>query len=140
MTISVAVFAYDGCFVSGIAGPLDVFNIANTHNRVLNGEDAEPLFSWKVFSQDGKPIKTSTGILVPVQGSMAEISNIDILMLPGIDHCYGYEVIEQAKKVNEAIGDWLVELHGKGTTLASNCSGSFIFAETGLLNGKEATT
>ncbi len=140
MTVSVAVFAYDGCFASGIAGPLDVFNIANTHNRVLNGDSAEPLFSWKVYSQDGKPIKTSTGILLPASGNMNEIQNVDILILPGVDHAYGWEVIDHAKRINQQHGNWLIDLHSRGTTLASNCSGSFIFAETGLLNGREATT
>lgn len=36
--------------------------------------------------------------------------------------------------------DWLRRGHGAGTTLASVCAGGFLLAETGLLDGRPATT
>lgn len=140
MTYKLSVFAYDGCFISGIAGPLDVYNIANTHNRVINGPDSEPLFEWKIYSSDGKPFKTSTGLLMPVDGSIDEIQACDICIIPGVDHTYGQEVVERAKQLAQVFGPALKRLHGNNATLASNCSGAFIFAEMGLLEGREATT
>ena len=129
MTYKLSVFAYDGCFISGIAGPLDVYNIANTHNRVINGPDSEPLFEWKVYSSDGKPFKTSTGLLMPVDGSIEEIQACDICIIPGVDHTYGQEVVERAKQLAQVFGPALKRLHANNATLASNCSGAFIFAE-----------
>lgn len=35
---------------------------------------------------------------------------------------------------------WLERCHASGTTLASVCAGAFLLAETGLLNGRQATT
>ncbi|TCR70191.1 AraC family transcriptional regulator with amidase-like domain [Bosea sp. BK604] len=35
---------------------------------------------------------------------------------------------------------WLAERHGEGTTLCSVCAGAFLLGETGLLEGREATT
>jgi len=35
---------------------------------------------------------------------------------------------------------WLVAQHKRGAVLASNCGGAFLLAETGLLNGRAATT
>lgn len=35
---------------------------------------------------------------------------------------------------------WLARLHGRGATLASVCTGAFLLAETGLLDGRAATT
>lgn len=35
---------------------------------------------------------------------------------------------------------WLVEQHARGAVLASNCGGAFLLAETGLLDGRAATT
>jgi transcriptional regulator GlxA family with amidase domain len=36
--------------------------------------------------------------------------------------------------------DWLNAMHSTGSKIASICTGAFILAATGLLNGKEATT
>jgi len=35
---------------------------------------------------------------------------------------------------------WLADQHGKGAYIAANCSGAFLFADTGELKGKSATT
>lgn len=140
MPYKLSVFAYDGCFVSGISGPLDVFNIANTHHRVLEGDAASPLFSWKIYSPDGKPVRTSTGLLLPVDGAVQDVSETDICLIPGVDHTYGQEVVERARQLAEQFGPTLNRLHDSNATLASNCSGAFILAEAGLLAGKQATT
>lgn len=35
---------------------------------------------------------------------------------------------------------WMVERHAEGTTVCSVCAGAFVLAETGLINGRRATT
>src|SRR6478736_2096715 len=35
---------------------------------------------------------------------------------------------------------WLTDQHARGAVLASNCGGAFLLAETGLLDGRAATT
>lgn len=39
-----------------------------------------------------------------------------------------------------AFSDWLTDRHAEGTTLCSVCAGAFVLAETGLLQGRAATT
>lgn len=140
MTVKMAILAYDGCFNTSICGPLDVFNIANTHHKVLHGKEAAPLFEWKILSADGRPIKTSTQLLFPVHGGLDELDKPDLCLIPGIDHTYAWEVVDRAKQLNQIIGPTIQSLHEKGTTIASNCSGAFVLAEVGLLHRREATT
>ncbi|MGQ0621522.1 MAG: GlxA family transcriptional regulator [Panacagrimonas sp.] len=40
----------------------------------------------------------------------------------------------------QRLAPWLLQLHGAGTTLCSVCAGAFVLAETGLLDGRAATT
>src|SRR3990167_3900774 len=140
MTTELAVLAFDGCFGTSVTGPIDIFNIANIHQRVCRENPASPLFSWKISSQDGKPVRTSTGVSLAVNGDYTQIGNPDICFVPGIDHAYGNEVVRKIKELRGSIGELVKREHAKGATLASVCSGSFVLADTGLLNNREDTT
>ena len=50
------------------------------------------------------------------------------------------EYIEKAVTHNETIITWIRSQFKNGAEVASFCTGAFLFAETGLLNGKLATT
>ncbi len=140
MTIRLAIFAYDGCLSTSITGPTDIFHIANIHQRVRYKSAAKPLFSWQVYSEDGKPVKTSTGITIAADGTFSEAVNPDICLIPGIDHAFGYEVLEKTKELRNRLHPLIKWHHSQGAIIASNCSGSFLLADTGLLDNCEATT
>lgn len=62
------------------------------------------------------------------------------------DHKVTYVIVppsiimpQHMKPVPEAAA-WLLERHASGTTLCSVCAGAFVLAETGLMNGRRATT
>lgn len=140
MTIELAIFAFDGCFGTSVTGPIDIFNIANIHQRVCQQNAGNPLFSWKVYSQDGKPVRTSTGIHLSVHGDYSQAGNPAICFFPGIDHAYGSEVMSKVHDLRGSVGKLLKQHHDMGATLASVCSGSFLLADSGLLDNREATT
>lgn len=140
MTTKLAIFAYDGCLSTSITGPTDIFHIANIHQRIRKDQFDKPLFSWKVFSPDGKPVHTSTGITIAVDGNYSQAGNPDICLIPGVDHAYGYEVMDKTREMRKILGTLIKEYHAGGSAIASNCSGSFLLADTGLLDGCEATT
>lgn len=140
MVTSVAIMAYDGCLGSGLTGPADVFKIANTHCQLFDSERVSPLFSWSILSMDGRPVRTSTGITINVDGSFREAQKANIVIIPGIDHATGRELLEIIQGFTPALAQCLVDLHEKGIILSSSCSGSFILAEAGLLDYKRATT
>ncbi len=141
MTTKLAIFAFDGCLSTSITGPTDIFHIANIHQRIRKENQGEsPLFSWKIFSPDGKPVNTSTGITIAVDGNYQQAGNPDVCLIPGIDHAYGYEVTEKTREMRKVLGELIKSHHDRGAVIASNCSGSFLLADTGLLDSYEATT
>jgi len=140
MTTNLAIFADDGCLSTAITGPTDVFHIANIHQRIRKENIDNPLFSWKVYSPDGKPVHSSTGITIAVDGHYGQAGNADICMIPGIDHAFGYEVTQKMEAMRGSLRELIREHHARGAVIASNCSGSFLLADTGLLDNYEATT
>ncbi len=140
MTVELAIFAFDGCFATSVTGPIDIFNIANIHQRVCQNPPGSPLFSWKVYSADGKPVRTSSGINLSVHGDYSQAGNPAICFFPGIDHAYGSEVLAKVQELRGSVGTLMKQHHARGATLASVCSGSFLLADAGLLDHREATT
>ena len=140
MTTELAIFAFDGCFATSVTGPIDIFNIANIHQRVCHQNTGNPLFSWKIYSLDGKPVRTSTGIILSVNGDYSQAGNPDICYIPGIDHAYGSEVLDKVKELRGNLGQLVKRYHQDGATVASVCSGAFLLADAGLLDNREATT
>lgn len=65
---------------------------------------------------------------------------------PGADHQLSHIiappslVMPEKMQPHPVAADWLRESHAAGTTLCSVCAGAFLLAETGLVNGRRATT
>lgn len=140
MANKVAIFAYDGCLASGITGPIDVFKFANTHKQLLTKSANNPLFTWDIVSADGRPVRTSSGMLINVDGDLKSALDSQVVIIPGIDHSHGKDVISIVKSDSVRVSQWLRELHAHGVILATLCSGSFYLAEAGLLDDRYATT
>ncbi len=139
MVIKVAVFAYDDCLATSIAGPIDMFKFANTHSELVS-KPHKPRFSWVVVSTDGRPVKTSGGLMIHVDGDLNTALDADIVMIASLDHAHGHEVLQLVRKMNNLVSPWLIRLHRGNVILAAQCSGAFFLAESGLLNGLSATT
>lgn len=49
-------------------------------------------------------------------------------------------VMPRKMQPNPAFARWMIDCHAEGTTLCSVCAGAFVLGETGLLEGRQATT
>lgn len=67
--------------------------------------------------------------------SINKISKTDLIIVPALN--YEFDSILQ---LNKAFCPWIVKQHNKGAAVASICTGAFLLAETGLLNGKSCST
>lgn len=136
--VKVGIVAYDNCYLSSLSGPMDSFQVANSLNCRQSGVD-KAAFGWNTVSITGEPVKTSGGISIATDMSITNACEFDVIHLPAFPYLGALAMDEMANELRPLL-DWLVNRWKHGATLMTVCTGSFLLAETGLLNGREATT
>ena len=125
---SVGILLFDEVEVLDFAGPFEVFSVTEVPGGLGKA------FQVVTVAQEGKPIKARNGLMVTPQCGFEDAPDFDVLIVPG---GYGAEVIEIR---NAALIDWLKERAKSTPLIASVCTGAFLLAEAGLLDGRRATT
>lgn len=122
----VVIVAYDGVQLLDVAGPTEVFDGAR---RALGN-----YYSVRVASVGGHDIMTSAGVRLGVQVDLAEFdADLDTVVVAG---GWGYA---DAARDGETVGV-MRRLSTRADRVASVCTGAFVLAEAGLLDGRRATT
>lgn len=83
----------------------------------------------------GSRMETASGLSVPVHRTIDEVERTGIVFVPSMMVAHS----EWIPGRYDEVVDWLLRMHGEGSTLCSACSGVLLLAETGLLNDREAT-
>ncbi|WP_030345929.1 GlxA family transcriptional regulator [Streptomyces sp. NRRL S-1022] len=123
-THRVAILVYDGVKLLDVAGPAEVLGEAN-----LLGAD----YRIALVSTTGADVVSSIGMRVAVDGSAATAPDPDTFLVPGGD-------VHPRTPVPRGLADAARDLAARAGRVASVCSGAFVLAATGLLDGKRATT
>ncbi|HYK99964.1 MAG TPA: DJ-1/PfpI family protein [Steroidobacteraceae bacterium] len=126
--IRVAVVLTEGAVVIDYAGPWEVFE--NVHLGTGDMDQAMP-FELYTVSRDRKPIHTSGGM----KPGMTVVPDYGFADAPAPD-----VVVVGAQSGDPELGPWLRKVHEQHALIMSVCTGAFRVAETGLLDGKPATT
>jgi transcriptional regulator GlxA family with amidase domain len=129
----VTVLALEKTMASTVTGPMDIFSLAGVLWNQIRGVEPTPFFEVKIASVNGKKVTcmNQTGILPDC--AITEIDRTDLIVISVAD-------MDMMNRDKKKIVPWLIEQFNKGATIASVCTGAFLLAETGLLNGKIATT
>ena len=135
----VTVFAVDDILATGVTGPLELFNSANIQADAA-GIEPSRRFQWNVVSVDGKPVRSSAGFMLPVDGNYTHAGDADIIIIPGFNHRNSREVAHFVANMPDGYLNWLKARHQAGKVLCGICSGTFVLAEAQLLDGRVATT
>lgn len=133
----ITLLAFPDCAVSGIAGIIDALAIANSWHALIKPETdtGTPLFHWDIVTLDGRPVQGDNKISIQPHLSIHEVRATDVILVPGF-----IPPLRFIGKVPEEITGWLRAWHHQKALIGSTCTGSFFLAETGLLDGKVATT
>ena len=116
-----------------VTGPLEVFTGANSW-RTHHGDG--PGYHIRTASLGGGMVRTSSGLRVAPDEDLREcgvsrLPSPDLLIVPGG---------EGSRRANPELAGWL-RTHGRrANRLVSVCTGAFLLAEAGLLDGRRATT
>ncbi|KLU62925.1 isonitrile hydratase [Peptococcaceae bacterium CEB3] len=124
----VGILLFNEVEVLDFAGPFEVFSLTT-----YPGTDMKP-FEVRTIAQTKEIINTRNGLQVMPYFSFADNPSFDIVVIPG---GYGAEEIEIH---NDTVLSWIKEQMSKVGLMTSVCTGAFLLAKAGLLEGKKATT
>jgi transcriptional regulator GlxA family with amidase domain len=66
---------------------------------------------------------------------VSAIARTDLVIIPSLNHNYA-----KAVKPNQVLVDWIAEQYKQGAEIASICTGAWLLAASGLLDGKNCST
>jgi transcriptional regulator GlxA family with amidase domain len=130
---------YPDLQILDLTGPFEVFALANRLASgqappVLPGDSGSPVYELEVVSVDGKPVRSSGGLeIAPDRSVEGTLGSLDTLVVVG------------GTGTNQAVRDerlvaWIGSAARRSRRVASVCSGAFLLARAGLLDGRRATT
>jgi transcriptional regulator GlxA family with amidase domain len=123
----VLVVVYDGVQLLDAAGPVEVFDGAA---RALGGG-----YRVRLASAGGRDVLTSSGVRLSVHADLGEVppGDLDTLLVAG---GWGYVGAAADRELTGAVR----RLAGRARRVGSVCTGAFVLAAAGLLEGRRATT
>lgn len=116
-----------------LIGPMDILNQAGRLWNRVNATPQSPFFDVTIASADGRPIRCANNVLIQPHCGIDEIDRSDLIVISSATG------IEQILQKHPNLIPWLIAQYDHGAHLASICTGVFLLAETGLLDGKTAT-
>ncbi|MCC8959832.1 GlxA family transcriptional regulator [Bradyrhizobium sp. Pear77] len=126
----IEVLAYPAVQLLDVTGPLQVFASANA--LAAKAGNAEP-YEVRVVAKNGPTIEASAGVGLAVHPLPAIGTAVDTLVIPGGDGV-------NAAVADRALVDWVRGRAGQARRTASVCTGAFLLAASGVLDGRRAAT
>jgi transcriptional regulator GlxA family with amidase domain len=131
------ILALDGVFDTGLAAVQDTFTTAAELGREQHGLSA-PFLTRVVGVRRG--VTTANGLKVPTQMA-STLSRPDVIVMPALGTKTPQALVGALGHRDVAgAGTLLRDRQAEGVVVATACTGTFVLAESGLLDGRKATT
>ncbi|WP_019432069.1 GlxA family transcriptional regulator [Streptomyces sp. AA0539] len=122
---TVAVVALDGVVPSDLSNPVDTFGFARL-------QDGRPAYRVRVCGTEPGAEVTAGPFTVQVGYGLDALAEADTVVLCGVD--------EPPDPLPPGVREAVRGAYDRGARVASICTGAFLLAATGLLDGQRATT
>ena len=99
--------------------------------RMANRAAEKKIYTWSIYTLDGKPIQASNGIEITPDSGIDSVSDVSIFFV-----CGGINISESW---NKSFQFALRKIAKRKITLGALCTGSYLLARAGLLDGYKCT-
>ncbi|SJM92192.1 GlxA family transcriptional regulator [Crenothrix polyspora] len=130
---TVAIVVYPGVEIIDVTGPMEVFAFAN-YGLQQSGQMQQPAYTLQVIAAKQGALISSCGLQIIADKSYNDIHDgIDTLLIAGATNI-------DCLLCDPELQAWVKAIAPNVRRMASVCTGAFLLAETGLLNGLKATS
>jgi len=128
---TVGILIFDDVEVLDFCGPFEVF--ASARRPGNEDRDERRLFDVCIIAQEERTIRCRGNLLVQPHFTFENHPPLDIILIPG-----GHGT--RRERENQVVLDWIAEQDKSAELTTSVCTGAFLLASLGLLDGHKATT
>ena len=129
MTRTVGILIFDDIEVLDLGGPFEGLSVAS-RLAVRDGEEAP--FMPVLIARNLQSVSARGGLRVLPQGTLEMHPPLDVLLVPG-------GVVDAVQGDPEVVA-WVRAQAARAELTASICTGAFVLAQAGLLDGRRVTT
>jgi transcriptional regulator GlxA family with amidase domain len=117
--------------LSSITGSFEILSRANDMWQRMGNK---PMFEIRIAGYVTE-LKLGVGFFSIHPVNISHIKRTDLVIIPSVQYDY-----DNVLKDNAALINWISEQYKHGAEIASICTGAFLLAATGLLEGKTCST
>lgn len=121
--------------LSSLVGAYKIFSRANQYWSQTPAGNGQALFKIQLAGIS-KEVEFYEGLFtVKPHTHISAIGKTDLIIIPSLNHNY-----QNAVKDNQPLINWIEQQYKHGAEIASICTGAFMLAASGLLDGKNCST